>query len=268
MPTKLAIKPMLRLLRRLVDWRYGPKIEFYLRAVEDRYRKLLPSVCSQVDALSKYDRHLLDCHIASAAKAPNLLKVKIRLASTKDFVERCVGTIGPSDAVVDVGAASGVFLQMLGKSEMAVEAWKPALEYLRQAGIAAVEAGEEGLPFANNHFDYGFALETLEHVTDPVGTLREIGRVCQKGVFISIPYRETSQVVAPKVIGTVTDQHIFELSHGDFDRMAAHCGLVVRASERVWLQDCGAGIEYFLRRRSGFHKPSVWLFYLTRRESR
>jgi hypothetical protein len=135
MPTKLAIKPM---LRRLVDWRYGPKIEFYLRAVEDRYRKLLPSVCSQVDALSKYDRHLLDCHIASAAKAPNLLKVKIRLASTKDFVERCVGTIGPSDAVVDVGAASGVFLQMLGKSEMAIKVVRAWLQTSSRVCLASV----------------------------------------------------------------------------------------------------------------------------------
>jgi SAM-dependent methyltransferase len=260
MPAKLAIKSM---LRRIFDWRYGPKIEFYLKAVEDRYRKLSPSVSSQVDALSKYDEHLLDFHIGSAAKAPNLLKVKIRLASTKDFVERCVGTIGPNDAVVDVGAASGVFLQMLGKSEMAVEAWKPALELLRQAGIAAVEAGKQGLPFANDRFDYGFALETLEHVSDPIGALQDMGRVCQKGVFISIPYRETSRVVAPKVGGRATG-HIFELSHGDFKRMATHCGLVVRASESVWLQDRGAGIEYFLRRRSGFNKPSVWLFYLTR----
>ena len=257
-----AAKP---LLRRVVDRLYGDRAQIYLRAVQDRYARLPQALRDEVDTLGQYDDQILKLHVGSSAKAQNLLKVKMRLVLTRRFLFDSIGTDLSDATAVDVGAASGVFLLMLGKSGTAVEAWQPAVEFMSQAGIEAVRSDGQLLPFPDDHFDYAIALETLEHVPNPLGMLREISRVARVGTLVSIPYREQTQIVAPKSTGTIADQHIFEMSRVDFGRLANHCGLVVKAELAIALEDAGGGSEYFIRRRSGYHRPNVLLAYLEQR---
>jgi len=99
----------------------------------------------RVEELQKFDDRILEHHVASSAKATNLLKVKMRLTATREFIERCVGRIADSERVIDVGAASGVFLEMLGKTGIGVDAWEPAVQGMKANGLEAIASGGESL---------------------------------------------------------------------------------------------------------------------------
>jgi 2-polyprenyl-3-methyl-5-hydroxy-6-metoxy-1,4-benzoquinol methylase len=49
-------------------------------------------------------------------------------------------------------------------------------------------ADASALPFASHSFDLVIALEVLEHVPDPRRALREIARVCDGWVILSVPW--------------------------------------------------------------------------------
>ncbi len=255
--TKLAKKSLRLIFNKL----YGDKSAIYLRAVNDRYRSLSKDLRAKVNYLNTYDEQILELHVGSSAKEQNLLKVKIRLTLTWSFFVETVPQFTESSSIVDIGAASGLFLKMLGKSGTAVEDWEPALKFLSKQGIETHRPNGSKLPFPDSKFDYCTALETLEHLPDPLGMLKEMKRISKKGILISIPYREQTTIV-PKKDQNIAGQHIFEFSVTDFHKLASHCGLIVVAERSIHLQDSGSGIESILRRRSKYHEPSVSLYYL------
>ncbi|MEL6545570.1 MAG: class I SAM-dependent methyltransferase [Myxococcota bacterium] len=93
--------------------------------------------------------------------------------------------------VLDVGCGQGAALHELlvrGADAIGVE---PGEEFaalarwrLRDSGLdenRVQKASGEGLPFANNTFDYALSLQVLEHVRDPESFLREVHRVLIPG---------------------------------------------------------------------------------------
>ncbi len=89
-------------------------------------------------------------------------------------------------AVLDIGCRDGGLRHFL----------PPDVRY-RGVDIAPEFAGpdriiqdaSQGLPFPAGSFDYAFCIETLEHVPNPYGTLREIHRVLGTGgvLVVSVP---------------------------------------------------------------------------------
>jgi len=242
---------------------YGDRNYIYLAAVRDRLKKLPLSIREHVEKIGKYNDRILEYHVGSPHKEVNLLKVKIRLALTYNFVLECIGEIKKSDRIVDVGAASGIFLEVFGKKELGVDKYTPHVNAMIKFGIDAVYGQGESLPFDDASFTYGFSFECFEHSQSPLLLLKELARVCRKDIFISVPFRKTSQVLNKKTKHP-SDQyhgHIFELSPPDVARVASHCGLRLLSKKEVLLYDSGNGIKSIIRRRYGYNKPSVILLH-------
>jgi SAM-dependent methyltransferase len=250
-----------QVLKRLARGRYGTFEELYLRAIRERIEQLPQSLQDKVGSLSHYDDRILNFHVSSPWKAPNLLMVKMRIAMTVQFIEDCVGGISESEQLVDVGAGSGLFLEVFEKKSLGVDIYAPHVEAMQSHGIEVVSCPTEALDLEDDSFDYGFAFEVLEHSESPLGGLKELSRVCRKGIFASIPLRHVSHTIPRDPDQTVFSQHIFELSPEDFSQLASHAGLrAVNTQEFLFFHPTW-GVEQILRRRHGLEGAKIVIFY-------
>jgi ubiquinone/menaquinone biosynthesis C-methylase UbiE len=95
--------------------------------------------------------------------------------------------ISPDDSILEVGCHTGYFIRryVMGqvKKVRGVDIDEEAIEYARaQDGDEYfVCSNSNALPFADNEFDKVLCADTLEHVDDERGTIREITRVLRPG---------------------------------------------------------------------------------------
>lgn len=98
-----------------------------------------------------------------------------------------------SGPVLDVGCHSGTFtsviLSKIGSQDIygvdiSPEAIKLAKKRIPSGHFEVADAAK--LPFKSDFFDAVFCLEVLEHVDDPVASLKEIYRVMKKGSYAVI----------------------------------------------------------------------------------
>ena len=91
--------------------------------------------------------------------------------------------------VLDFGCATGTFLYSLkdrGWDLYGVDMSEKAVNYAKAVlGLNVVRGTLEEASFPSNHFDAVFAWHVLEHLIDPLGTLKEIHRILKpNGYFI------------------------------------------------------------------------------------
>jgi ubiquinone/menaquinone biosynthesis C-methylase UbiE len=100
------------------------------------------------------------------------------------------------ESVLDVGCGEGVLTfdwaqQLDGLPVVGLDLPDPKLaaewETRRLPNLQFVAGRAEELPFESDEFDLVAAIETLEHVTDPGGTLSEMARVARRHVLVSVP---------------------------------------------------------------------------------
>ncbi len=99
--------------------------------------------------------------------------------------------LGPDDAVLDVGCGYGAFLAFLhgraGCKLHGVDSDEGSIRnnLCRHHGTLVV--GElEDVAYPDDHFAFVSMMHSLEHVGDPVGTLRELARVLRPGGYALI----------------------------------------------------------------------------------
>lgn len=128
----------------------------------------------------------------------------------------------------DVGDSNGVFLKALGKSGTSVNASATVLSNI--GGVSTLEASLPCVPVTDGAFDYTLCFETLEHVHDPIGSLRELARVSRKGIIISVPWvrRTTIHPYWLDRSRPAAEQHVFECADADWRRLLTYAGLGVR----------------------------------------
>lgn len=140
--------------------------------------------------------------------------------------------LGPAEIAgstfADIGDSNGVFMRALGKPGTSVNLSPAVLRNIE--GLSTLEAALPRLPVAEGAFDYTLCFETLEHVHDPVGSLRELARVSRKGIFISVPRvrRTTIYPYWPDRTRPAAEQHVFECADADWRRLFTYAGLGVR----------------------------------------
>lgn len=254
---------MMSVKRKLFEMLIGHELEQeYLNAARERYEEVVKKY-GQGNFPS--DEEIMAFHVSSPHKAPNTFKVKSRMLISKDFVIKNIKDDVDKLSFLDVGGSSDIFFQLLGVSKdkgCTVNVIKDHVSSVVRTGYRGIIVGSEALPFKDNSFDYCFSFQCLEHTLEPTLHLREMRRVAKMGNFVSIPYREKTVIIAKTENRTAFDQHVFEFSPSDLEKIARHCGLKMRNSKVFNLEsNTLSPIKRFYRTKAGFGNPSVLLAY-------
>lgn len=106
------------------------------------------------------------------------------------FLQRVVGT---NNLVLDIGCGTGrytIHSQRAGNRVIGSELVYSAAVGAKKRGLDVIVGDSEtSFPFADETFDRAQCIEVIEHLMDPVSTLKEINRVLKVGgeLFISTP---------------------------------------------------------------------------------
>jgi 2-polyprenyl-3-methyl-5-hydroxy-6-metoxy-1,4-benzoquinol methylase len=127
-------------------------------------------------------------------KDANLRLHRFKRATPLPRVVRAIGVlkgISPS-SILDIGTGRGVALWPMleafpGASVTCVDARADRVADLAGIPVHAVEGDATRLPFDDRSFDVVTALEVLEHIPDTTRAMRELVRVAQRFVVVSVP---------------------------------------------------------------------------------
>ena len=165
---------------------------------------------------------------AIAADAWNTRKLNpYRLAAIEETV---------SKSFLDVGCGNGAYVLALkdkfrtfGVDIKRYSPWDEAENHFDTCDAAK-------LPLADNSFDTVTSFEVLEHVPDPVETLREFSRVATKNIIFSVPNCEIPEAL---VQSRLTYFHYTDPSHlnffteSDLRTTCESAGLIVNDVRRI-----------------------------------
>ena len=103
-----------------------------------------------------------------------------------------VDMVASKSSVLDLGCGDGSLGAELIKRKnckvVGIDISKTAVKYAKMKGIdAQVGNIEEPLDFDDNSFDYVILCDVLEHLLDPMFTLKEAFRVSKKYVIVAFP---------------------------------------------------------------------------------
>lgn len=137
-------------------------------------------------------------NVVTPGSFPDRLAAYMRRKMYREFL--AIG-VRPEDTILDVGATSD-------RTQIAsnyLEAWYPHKDRVTACGLddasfledtypgmRFVRADGRDLPFAPHQFDYVHSSAVLEHAgsyDEQVTLLKELYRVCRKGVFVTTPNR-------------------------------------------------------------------------------
>lgn len=127
----------------------------------------------------------------------------------------------------DVGDSNGIFLKALGKRGTSVNISQKVLDNI--VGLDTVLGGLPIISLPDGSFDYVLCFETVEHLHDPIGGLKELARLASKGVVVSIPFvgRTNIHPYWPDKSRPPTEQHVVECSDEDFRKLLTYANLRV-----------------------------------------
>jgi 2-polyprenyl-3-methyl-5-hydroxy-6-metoxy-1,4-benzoquinol methylase len=130
-----------------------------------------------------------------------------KYGSTNPVVRRLMGrfertldelfTQAAPDSILDVGCGEGVLTERWARRldsgrvvGLDLDDPKLAAEWARRSrpNLEFQTLPDEGLPFSDDEFDLAAAIEVLEHVPDPEGTVAEMARVARRHLLVSVPH--------------------------------------------------------------------------------
>jgi len=154
-----------------------------------------------------------------------------RFAVRRDWL---LARVEPGERVLDLGCGAGEFAAALLGPVVAVDAAREAVKRARERGVDAHHVPlDDALPFDDDAFDVAWLGETLEHLTDPVGTLHEVRRVLRpRGRLLA-----TTPDHPPQLLHALADDAEAFAEH--FSPRTDHLRFFNAASLRALLADLG-----------------------------
>jgi SAM-dependent methyltransferase len=126
------------------------------------------------------------------AAALRLLARPMRRRSTEVFGQGPLPNYRPGGRALDIGCGNGGWLlklRTLGWRVEGVEFSAQACQQARAAGLTVHQGSLVDAELPSEHFDVVRIWQTLEHVPDPAGVLREIARILKPGgqLLVGVP---------------------------------------------------------------------------------
>lgn len=113
--------------------------------------------------------------------------------------------------ILDVGCGNGLITNQLAQRYdiTGLDISEPALQYVKTKKVCA---SASAIPFADREFDLVMSSQLLEHLgeSDFFGSLKEIQRVADKYILISVPNREH---VERDFIQCTKCRHVYNINH-------------------------------------------------------
>jgi len=196
-------------------------------------------------------------HLATtAAPRAGLLKrlaIALRLDGTKSLVPPV-----PAGAALEIGCASGRFMQKLRARGWKVSGIEPSREAAARAAAAgfSVHAGPlETAPAPAEPFDLIVASHTIEHLHDPLGCLRRMRAWSKDGAYLTCEIPDAGGLLFRRFGGAWYDldlpRHLFHFTRSTLAAMLAKAGWkLVHAHCHRTLNGLAGTLGYSLRDRS------------------
>lgn len=170
------------------------------------------------------------------------------IAARVSFIEQHLGSkeIARS-SFLDIGDSDGIFLRLLGRRGVSVNSAARAVTGIAARGLTAVQGDATHLAFRDDACDYVLCFETLEHLANPLGGLRELYRVCRRGAFISVPHVSRTTVYPANWCDFPQDMlHIFELSPTHWNALLSHTPFRIETAEVIPVVEGARGLRELL----------------------
>lgn len=187
---------------------------------------------------NQIEKHFVYEPMRNTLENPDLFITQIRFYRIyRFFKEEYPEIFDGKSTILDVGDTDGILLEALEKKGTSLNINKECVDFINRKGIHAVLGTAEEIIFPDLSFDYVFCFETLEHCSNPIKVLNELGRLAKKKIFISIPNTKYTQIYdvaywinLKKTSWKETevknvDCHIFEFSTDDFRKILSYTNL-------------------------------------------
>ncbi len=154
------------------------------------------------------------------------------------------GLIGETGQHLDVGCGNTSYMSAIKKDwligeriqSLGIDVDFEAIKNAKDLGCSAYVADSENIPFAENIFNIVTMRQTLEHMPDPLKTLREIFRVTKRGgiIVVEVPnFRSMGvKILKDRWSGIDVPRHLFHFSTDTLIKMLEKAGFKVMASHK------------------------------------
>ncbi|HLI45117.1 MAG TPA: methyltransferase domain-containing protein [Acidimicrobiales bacterium] len=129
-------------------------------------------------------------HAEPAPLPEVILQKEVDQTADYDAIVRALGELGAAGRLLELGCMTGHFLERAKEAGFAVTGLDPDVWATRYAvehfGVDARPQFLDQAGFAEDSFDVVAMFHTMEHLTQPVETLREIHRVLRPGGLLAV----------------------------------------------------------------------------------
>jgi len=141
------------------------------------------------------------------------------------------------NSLLDVGGAEGYKAYVVNKilgakvesSDLSEEACQKAREIFK---IKSKPADIHNLPYKDNEFDVVLCSETLEHIADNKKGIKELLRVAERAVVITVPH-ESKKTIEKNIKEEVAHSHIHHFNLKSFDFLKESFGYCIFKEKMV-----------------------------------